>query len=142
VSTVPAVQAALVALFRATFPTDTTVTYGPKGTATYTENNVITVEGAAGTVEVASLNMREREDYVIPVAVSVTIPSGSMQAAVEAADAMWATAKAALRNPPGGSLNVTGVASIQPIGGFELTETPSSDAPNAAIRFGVHVLAQ
>jgi hypothetical protein len=138
-STIPAVKAALLTLFTAALP-DAQVIYGPRGNAEFTKPSIVEVGGARGTIGTPSLGLREDADYVIEVTISVTIPSGTQQAATEAADVLWAAAKATLRNPPGGSLHMPGV-SVQPIGEFELTETPSPDGPNAAIRFGVHVLA-
>jgi hypothetical protein len=141
VSTVPAVKAALRSLFIAALP-GVQVIYGPRGNVTITEDSIVEVGGAVGTVAAASLNLREAEEYIVEVTVSVTISSGTQQAATETADALWAAAKAVIRNPPAGSLSVAGVTSVQPVGEFELTETPNPDGPNTAIRFGVHVLAQ
>jgi hypothetical protein len=142
VSTVPAVKAALVALFTAALP-DAQVIYGPRGTVTFTEPNVVTVGNVTGTVGSASMNLREAEDYVIEVTVSATLAGPDTQrAATEAADALWVAAKAVLRAPPGGSLGVAGVTSAQPVGEFGLTEISDSNGRNATIQFGVHVLAQ
>lgn len=140
-STVPAVKAALVSLFTAALPT-AQVIYGPRGNVTITEDSVVEVGGVVGEVDAASMNLREHEDYVIEVTVSASISSGTQQAATEAADALWVAVKATIRNPPGGSLSVSGVSSVQPIGEFEFTETPSSNDRNTAIRFGVRVQAQ
>jgi hypothetical protein len=141
-STVPDVKAALVAAFAAALPS-ADVIYGPRQGITITKPNIVTVGNATGTLGRASLNLREAEDYTIEVTVSASLPGADTQQDVtEIADALWAAARQAIRNPPGGNLAIAGVQSVQPTGEFELTETATSDVRNATIRFGVRIQAQ
>jgi hypothetical protein len=141
VSTVPDVKAALVAIFTAALPS-ADVLYGPRQGVTITKPNIVTVGNALGILGQASLNLREAEDYTIEVTVSASLPGADTQQDVtEVADALWTAARQAIRNPPGGTLAIAGVQSVQPTGEFELTETATSEVRNATIRFGVRVTA-
>jgi hypothetical protein len=142
VSTVPAVKAALVSLFTSAM-SDVQVIYGSREDVTETKSKVIAVGPATGATGTAALNMRKSEDYVIQVAVSATLATpNTQQQATEAADALWVAAEAVIRNPPGGSLSVPGVQSVQSTGDFELVEGLDGDGHVSTIRFGVRVQAQ
>jgi hypothetical protein len=142
VSTVPAVKAALVSLLSSVLP-EAQVIYGSRDEVTETKSKVVAVGNAVGTVGVASLNLRRNEDYVVQVAVSATLATPNTQRdATEAADALWVAVESVIRNPPGGSLSVPGVQSVQSTGDFELVESLDGDGHAATIRFGVRVQAQ
>jgi len=142
VSTVPAVKAALVTLFTPAL-SDAQVVYGPRGTATETKSKVIAVGNVTGLFGVAALNLRRSEDYVIQVTASATLASpGTQRDATEAATALWVAAEAVVRNPPGGSLGVAGVQSVQLTGEFDLVEGLDGDGHDTTIRFGIRVRAQ
>lgn len=142
-STVPAVKAALVSLFKSALSFDAQVIYGSRDQATQVKSNVVAVGNVSGTVGSAALNLRKSEDYVVQVAVSSTLAApNTQQDTTEAATALWAAAETALRNPPGGSLGVNGVQSMQSTGDFELIESLDGDGFDTTIRFGVRVQAQ
>jgi transcriptional regulator GlxA family with amidase domain len=135
-STVPAVKAALVALFAGNLP-GAQVLYGPRGPLV--GPSIVEVGDVSGTVEQASLNAaRVTERYVVEVIVSCTIDGPDVQQdATEAALALYGSAEVLVRST---DLGVPGVVAHS-TGEFELAETAMAAGRNAAIRWGVAVHA-
>lgn len=144
-STVPAVKAALIALWATAL--DITPGYGPRVTVSTGERLV--VGDARGTSEPVTLgpNRQMEENYEVSCVLSVT-RSGTVdiqQQVTERVFALYDLAEVAVRSVTGENLGVTGVLLAYVAGDFELTEAAASDTNgpvNASLEFAVRVQAR
>ena len=157
-TTVDDVKAALVALAETTFAADAapvSVIYGPRTATTVTEDRLVSVQGIGpgqgtrtadslagdGAAETAS------EAYVLTVVCSADLQGAgdeTQQAATQGALDLWTRLTAAVRAVPGRDLGLAavGVQLAVPDSGFELAERADENGRQAAVRWGLRVMAQ
>ncbi len=144
-STIPAVKAALIALWAPVL--GITPGYGARVTVSAGERLV--VGDARGSSEPITLgpNRQMEENYEVACTLSVT-RNGTVdiqQQVTERVFALYDLAEVALRSVPGENLGVTGVLLAYVAGDLELTEAAASDTngpANAALEFTVRVRAR
>lgn len=146
-SSVPAVKAALVALWTTALAPDVVTGYGNRVTLSPSER--LTVGSARGTTEPITLGPTRQmeENYELACLLSVTQdgPVDIQQQVTERAFVLFGLAEVALRSVGSENAGVTGVLLAYVAGDFELTEAPAADTGgkiNSTIAFTVRVQAR
>ena len=152
-TTVDDVKAALVALAETTFAADAapvSVIYGPRTATTVTEDRLVSVQGVTGTRDADSLGGDAEtvtEVYVLTVVCSADLQGAgdeAQQAATQAALDLWRRLTAAVRAVADRDLGLaaSGVQLAVPDSGFEVVERADENGRQAAVRWGLRVMAQ
>jgi hypothetical protein len=134
---------ALVSLFSTVAPAAQIID-GPIEGVTIVEQQVVVVGDGEipGIAEFDSMSTTTTtEDYIIPVVASVSIPGYNMQAAREARTALYETLKSAVLSNPSLGTGLGGSLQGFPTGEFRFQQLPTENGRNAAVRFGIKVMA-
>ena len=145
-STVPAVKAALIALWT-TALAPLKPGYGSRVTVAPGERLVVgTARGSSEPITLGpNRQMEERYDVTCTISVTQNGTTDLQQQVTERVFALYAAAEIAIRSVTGENLAVPGVVLAYVAGDFELTEAAASDTRgpvNAAIEFRVRVQAR
>jgi hypothetical protein len=143
VSTVDAAIAALVTVAGVAAP-NAQIVDGPLEGVTIIHDQVVVVAYTeiAGTAEFDSLSSTTTtENYVVPMAASVSLQTPVMSEARNAAIALYETVKAAIIADPTLGLGLGTTFHGFPTGEFSVVQRPIENGRNATVRFGVAVMA-
>ncbi len=146
-STIGAVLDALATLAAATL-TDSQIINGPIGSVSVTKPRIVVIGDTpiVGERDLDSMSLSgTREEYDVPVTVSVDLAGADQGVADDEAMADYAALELAIREYTGGpnlGLSASGVRSALPLRQFQLERFSSSDGRSAAVKFFVHVYAQ
>jgi hypothetical protein len=142
-STVDAAVAALVAVAGVAAPSAQIID-GPIEGVTVTQDGVIVVGDTEiiGTAEFDSMSSTTTtENYVVPMVASVSLQDTSMSAARNAAVVLYETVKAAIVADPTLGLGLGASFHGFPTGEWSVQQRAEGNGRNAAVRFGVAVMA-
>jgi hypothetical protein len=142
-SSVDAAVTALISVFTTAAPNAQIIDGPIEGVTIVTDEVVVVGDGdIEGTAEFDSMSSTTTtEEYVVPVAASVSIPGYNMQTARNAAIVLYETLKAAVITDPTLGAVLGSTFHGFPTGEWRVQQLPTENGRNVAVRFNIQIMA-